>query len=37
MMSEKAATLNLLKLEIFQKKGYDVIISVHDITKKIIT
>ena len=36
-MSEKAATLNLLKLEIFRKKGYDVIISVHDITKKIIT
>ena len=33
MISAKLATLSLLKIEVFWSKGYDVIISVHDITK----
>ena len=32
MMSAKLATLGLLKIKLFQNKGYDVIISVHDVT-----
>ena len=36
MMSAKLATLGLLKIELFWNKGYDVIILVHDITKKIL-
>ena len=32
MMSAKLATLSLLKKRIFQNKGYDVIIPVHDFT-----
>ena len=32
MMSTKLATLDLLKKKLFQNKGYDVIISVHDVT-----
>ena len=34
MMSAKMATSGLLK--IFWNKGYDVIISVHDVTNKIL-
>ena len=32
MMSSKLVTLGLLKVKLFQNKGYDVIISVHDVT-----
>ena len=32
MMSTKLATLGLPKIKVFQNKGYDVIISVHDMT-----
>ena len=31
MMSAKLATLGLLKIKVLQDKGYDVIISVHDV------
>ena len=34
MISEKMATLGLLKIKVFWNKGYDVTISVYDITKK---
>ena len=34
MMSAKLAALGLLKLKVFWNKGYSVIISVHDVTKK---
>ena len=34
MMSAKMATLDLLKIKIFQNKGYDVISSVYDVTSK---
>ena len=34
MMSAKMATLGLLKIKVFWNKGYDVIIYVHDVTKK---
>ena len=36
MMSAKMATLGLLKIKVFWNKGYDVIISVHDVTNKIL-
>ena len=32
IMSAKLATLDLLKIKAFWNKGYDVIISVHDVT-----
>ena len=32
MMSVKLATLGLLKFKLFQNEGYEVIISVHDVT-----
>ena len=32
MMSAKLPTLGLLKIKLFQNKGYDVIISVDDVT-----
>ena len=32
MMSAKLATLGLLKIKLFENKGYDVIISAHDMT-----
>ena len=35
MMSAKMATLGLLEVTIFSNKGYDVIISVDDVTNKI--
>ena len=34
MMSAKMATLGFLKIKVFQIKGYDVIISGYDVTKK---
>ena len=37
MMSAKLATLGLLKIIVFWNKGYDVIISVHDVTSKILS
>ena len=37
MMSAKMATLSLLKIEVFWNKGYDVIISVHDVTSKVLS
>ena len=37
MMSEKMATLGLLKITVFWNKGYDVIISVDDVTNKFIS
>ena len=36
LMSAKMATLGLLKIRVFLNKGYDVIISVHDITNKFL-
>ena len=36
MMSAKMATPGLLKLMVFWNKGYDVIISVNDVTNKIL-
>ena len=35
-MSAKLVTLGLLKIMIFWIKGYDVIISVHDVTTRIL-
>ena len=37
MMSAKIATQGLLKIKIFWNKGYDVIISVHCVTNKILS
>ena len=37
MMSAKMATLGLLEIMVFWKKGYDVIICVHDVTNKILS
>ena len=37
MMSTKMAALALLKVKVFWNKGYDVIISVHDVTNKILS
>ena len=34
-MSAKIATPDLLKIKVFRKKVYDVIISVYDVTSKI--
>ena len=36
-MSAKLATLGLLQINVFWKKGYSIIISVHDATKKILS
>ena len=36
-MSAKMATLGLFKIIIFCKRGYDVIISVHDVINKILS
>ena len=33
----KLGTLGLLKIKVFWNKGYDVIISVHDVTNKILS
>ena len=37
IMLAKLATLALLKLKVFQNKGYDVIICFHDVTSKILS
>ena len=37
MMSKKLAALGLLETKIFQNKGYDVIISVHDVNNNILS
>ena len=37
MMSAKMATPSLLMIKVFLKKGYDVIISVHDVTNKVFS
>ena len=37
MMSAKVATLGLLEIMVFWKKGYDVIICVDDVTNKILS
>ena len=37
MMSAKIATLGLLKITVFWNKGDDVIISVDDVTNKILS
>ena len=37
MISAKIATQGLLKIKIFWNKGYDVIISVHYVTNKILS
>ena len=36
-MSAKLATAGLLKIKTFSYKGYDVIISIHDATKRILS
>ena len=37
MMSAKMATPGLLKITVFWNKGYDVIISVNDVTNKTLS
>ena len=37
MMSAKMATPGLFKIMVFWNKGYDVIIPVDDVTKKILS
>ena len=37
MMSTKMATPSLLKIKFFRNRGYDIIISVHDVTNKILS
>ena len=37
MMPTKLATLGLFKIKLFWNKCYDVIISVHDVTSKILS
>ena len=37
MMSTNMATPGLIKIKVFWNKGYNVIISVHDVTNKIIS
>ena len=37
MMSAKMATVGLLKVTVFWNKGYDVIISVHDVTSQVLS
>ena len=37
MVSAKVATVCLLKIKVFQNEGYDVILSVHDVTNKILS
>ena len=36
-MSAKVATLGLIKIKVLWGKDYDVIISVHDVTNKILS
>ena len=37
MMSAKLATPEILKIQIFWNKGYDVIAPVHDVTNNILS
>ena len=37
MISAPLATLDLLKIKVFLNKDYDVIISVHGVTNKILS
>ena len=37
MISAKLATLGLPEIKIFKKKGYDVLICVHNLTNKILS
>ena len=37
MMPAKMATPSLLKIKVFLDRGYDIIISVHDVTNKILS
>ena len=37
MMSAKLAALGLLKIKVFLSKGYGILISVHDVTNKILS
>ena len=37
MMSAEMATPDLLKIKVFRNKDYYVIISVHDVTKKMLS
>ena len=37
MMSAKLATLNLLTIKVFRNKGYGVIISLQNVTNKILS
>ena len=37
LMSAKLATLGLLKIKVLRSKGYDLIISVHDVTNKMLS
>ena len=37
MMSTKIATPGLLKVKLFLNKGYDVLISVHNVTKQVLS
>ena len=37
MMSAKMATAGLLKVKVFWNKGYDIIVSAHDVTSKILS
>ena len=37
MMSAKLATLGFLKKQITWNKGYDVIISIHEVTNEILS
>ena len=36
MMSAKLATLNLPQMKVFWNKGYDAIITLHEVTNKIL-
>ena len=37
MMAAKMATLGLLKIKAIWNKGHDIMISVHDVTNKILS
>ena len=37
LMLTKMATIGLLKVKLFWKQGYEVIINVHDVTNRILS
>ena len=37
MSAGKLATLGLLKIKVFQNKGYDITIFVHDVISKVLS